>query len=117
MSAYLVYIMGLFYLIAGINHFINPVFYIKMIKDFLPFPKEIIYLSGFIEIVLGIAVCFSATRKFAAFGIVALLIAVFPANIYMALYPEKWHFSTSMLYLRLPLQALLIYWAIYTARL
>lgn len=109
--SYLIYLMGIFYVVAGINHFINPYFYKKMIESFLPFPMEIVYLSGFIEIMLGIAVCIPSIRSYAAIGIILLLIAVFPANVNMALHPEKWHYSPFLLYLRLPIQLLLIYWA------
>lgn len=111
MSDYLVYVMGVFYVIAGLNHFINPNFYKKMIQNFLPYVTQIVYISGVIEIMLGIGVCFYETRSLSAIGIILLLIAIFPANINMALHPEKWKFSPIMLCLRLPLQLLLIYWA------
>lgn len=111
MNSPLAYVMGIFYIFAGLYHFINAEFYKKMIQNFLPYPLEIIYLSGLIEILLGIAVCISQTRSIASIGIIMLLVAVFPANINMALHPEMWHYSPTMLYLRLPLQGLLIYWA------
>ena len=115
MLNYFVYVMGIFYIFAGINHFWNPAFYIKMIKNFLPWAIQIVYLSGAAEILLGIGVCIPETRKVSAIGIIILLIAIFPANINMALHPKEWGFSPWSLYLRLPLQLVLIYWAyIYT---
>jgi uncharacterized membrane protein len=111
MKDYLVYIMGLFYVAAGINHFWQLPFYTKMIANFLPCARQIVYVSGLAEIMLGIGVCFPETRKVSAIGIIALLILVFPANINMALHPGDWKFSPLTLYLRLPVQLILIYWA------
>lgn len=106
------YLMGIIYILAGLNHFIQPRLYLKIIPHYLPNPKILNKLSGLAEILLGILVCSSLTTNFAAWGIMALLIAVFPANVYMlqnekaALGLPKW-----LLLLRLPLQLLLIYWA------
>lgn len=114
------YAMSGFYLLAGLNHFRRPQFYLPMIQDFLPYPLELIYISGAAEILLGLALLWPATRAVAAWGIVALLIAVFPANINMwwnhvliegSAVPPWVH------YIRLPLQFVLIYWAwIFTRR-
>jgi uncharacterized membrane protein len=82
-----------------------------MIPNFLPCALEIVYISGIVEIVLGIGVCIPATRSISAMGIILLLIAIFPANVNMALHPHEWKFSPLLLYLRLPLQLVLIYWA------
>ena len=115
MTACLVYVMAFFYMMAGLNHFLNTSFYMKMILNFLPYPKFIVYLSGLIEIILGIGLIFFETRRISALGIILLLIVIFPANINMALHAKKWKFSPLLLYLRLPLQFFLIYWAwIYT---
>lgn len=111
MEHYLVYVMGLVYIVAGLNHFRQPEFYEKMINGFLKYPIEIIYISSLAEILLGIGVCISATRQWSAFGIILLLIIIFPANLNMALHPADWKFSKISLYLRLALQLLLIYWA------
>jgi len=110
-ATYLVYIMGLFYVMAGINHFLYPSFYQKTIQNFLPYALGIVYISGIIEIILGIGVCIPATRGISAIGIILLLIAVFPANINMAMHAQDWEFSPILLYIRLPLQLVLIYWA------
>jgi uncharacterized membrane protein len=110
------YVMGSIYFLAGLNHFMQPRLYLKIIPDYLPNPSLLNKLSGIAEILLGILVCYSLTSNFAAWGIIALLIAVFPANLYMyqndsaALGLPKW-----VRFVRLPLQLLLIYWSyIYT---
>ncbi|MFN3639885.1 MAG: DoxX family protein [Flavobacterium sp.] len=106
------YLMALLYLLAGLNHFRNPRLYIKIIPSFFKNPKRINQLSGIAEIILAIALCIPALTQYAAWGIILLLIAVFPANIYMFLNKKaslgvpKW-----ILLLRLPLQILLIFWA------
>ena len=78
-----VYTMGLFYVIAGANHFFNPEFYLKMMPDYLPFHEFLNQLSGAGEVLLGLGVLFSPTRRWSSLGIIALLIAVFPANVFM----------------------------------
>lgn len=110
------YVMASLYFLAGINHFRSPRIYQKIIPPYLPNPKLINSLSGLAEIILGIGLCFPLTSQFSAWGIIALLIAIFPANLYMlqnekaALGLPKW-----LRLLRLPLQGILIYWAfIYT---
>jgi uncharacterized membrane protein len=115
MKTTFLYIMAALYVIAGINHFWHPGFYIKMVRNFLPYPVGIVYLSGVIEILLGIGLMIPATQKLSAWGVICLLIAIFPANIYMAIHPEQWNISTTAAYLRLPLQLVLIWLAyIYT---
>lgn len=84
----------------------------KIIPPIIPYAIELVYISGFIEIMLGVLILFKMTRRKAAWGLVALLVAVFPANIYMSLAHERFgDIPLILLYLRLPLQALLIYWA------
>jgi uncharacterized membrane protein len=106
------YIMALLYLIAGLNHFRNPKLYIRIIPPFFKNPKRINQLSGIAEIILAIALCIPALTHYAAWGIILILLAVFPANIHMFLDKKaslglpKW-----ILFLRLPLQFLLIFWA------
>lgn len=111
MKKYLVYLMGTVYILAGINHFWHEPFYTKMIYDFLPCPIQLVYVSGIAEILCGIGLLIPATRSVAAWGTIALLIAVFPANIYMAMHPEQWGVSSTGLYVRLPIQLILIWWA------
>jgi uncharacterized membrane protein len=75
-------ILVAFYVMAGTNHFLNPDFYYSLIPDYLPFPKVINSLSGMIEIVLGLGFLWKATRIYAAYLIVAMLMAFIPSHIY-----------------------------------
>ncbi|MRX67321.1 Uncharacterized membrane protein [Flavobacterium resistens] len=106
------YLMAFLYILAGINHFRNPKMYIRIIPPFFKNPKFINYLSGAAEIILGTLLFFPITRTFAAWGIIALLIAIFPANLYM--YQNKkasFNLPRWILFVRLPLQIVLIFWA------
>ena len=76
--------MGLFYTYVGVDHFINPAWYEQIVPPFLPFQHGLVLMSGFFEIIFGISLFFSSTRVIAAWGIIFLLIAVYPANIYLA---------------------------------
>ena len=107
------YLMATIYILAGLNHFRNPKMYVRIIPPFFANPKLINILSGVSEVLLGILLCFPTTSHFAAIGIVVLLIAIFPANVFMYVNEmagfglPKW-----LLLLRLPLQILLILWAL-----
>jgi uncharacterized membrane protein len=113
----LLYVMGPLYVVAGILHFVVPELYVQIIPPILPAPLALVYLSGVAEIAVGIGVLLPRTRRYAAWATIALLIAIFPANVYMA---------TSMVVVdgiggsdpsplirwgRLPLQGVLILWA------
>lgn len=105
------YVMGAFYIVAGVMHFLFPAPYLKIMPRILPYPLALVYLSGLAEILCGLGLLFEQTRIPAAWATIALLIAIFPANINMAMYPEQFNVSPWLLYLRLPLQAVLIWWA------
>ncbi|MEC5167021.1 putative membrane protein [Flavobacterium sp. PL11] len=106
------YVMAFIYIIAGINHFRSPRMYIKIIPPYFSNPKLLNILSGIAEIILGIGLCIPIISHFAAWGIIALLVAIFPTHLYMYFDPKagmglpKW-----ILLLRMPLQLGLIYWA------
>ncbi len=106
------YLFAVFFVLAGVNHFINPAFYLKIMPPFLPWHLLLIYLSGVIEIALGVLLLIPRFTRMAAWGLIALLIAIFPVNIHMAfnheLHPE---YSVTALWIRLPLQFVLIAWA------
>lgn len=76
------FLMSAFYLFAGINHFRNPDFYSGLVPPYLPNPDFIILISGIAEILLGALLLFPKTRKLAAYGIIAMLIAFVPAHIH-----------------------------------
>ncbi len=106
------YLMALLYLLAGINHFRIPEAYIKIIPPFFPNPKILNIVSGSAEIVLAVLLCIPETSAYAALGIIALLIAVFPANLFMYSNENaRLGFPKSLLLARLPLQIILIIWA------
>jgi uncharacterized membrane protein len=105
------YSMAAIYIIAGVCHFITPKFYLKITPKWVPFPEYVNVLVGVIEIVLGLAVLFTFTRQYAAIGIIALLVAVFPANVYHFKKAKRKQKQVLITFLRLPIQALLIYWA------
>jgi uncharacterized membrane protein len=98
------------------NHFRKPAAYVSIMPRWLPWHYKLVYASGIIEIALGILLLVPSTRQFAAWGIIALLIVVFPANIQMAVnYINMHHPATWLAILRLPLQFVLIWLAwIYT---
>ena len=105
-------VLGVVYILAGINHFINPDFYIDIMPPYLPWHGPLVFVSGVAEAVLGALVLIPRWSAPAAWGLIALLIAVFPANIHMALHPELYPtMPRSALWLRLPLQGVLVLWA------
>lgn len=103
--------MGSIYILAGLLHFIKPRMYVKIMPLYLPYHKELVYLSGVCEMVFGALVMFPSTQSIGAWGLIITLIGVFPANIYMLTgYKGKKVWYRAALWLRLPLQFLLIYW-------
>ena len=78
-------IMSILYIGVGIKHFTNPMWFIKIVPPILPYKLSLVYISGFFEILFGILILFPTTRYIAAWGLIFLLIAVFPANIYLAI--------------------------------
>lgn len=82
----LLVVMAVFYTVAGFNHLMNPSFYLAIIPPDLPDPEWLNVLSGLAEIVLGVFLLEPRTRVLAAWGVIALLVAVFPANVYVAVH-------------------------------
>jgi uncharacterized membrane protein len=78
-----IYIMSFLYIIVGIKHFVDVEYFVSIVPNYISWKKEAVFISGFFEILLGILLLFHKTRKLAAWGIIMLLIAVFPANIYL----------------------------------
>jgi len=106
------YLIGLLFVAAGALHFKSPSAYEAIVPPFLPAHRTIVFVSGFFEILGGIGVCVAQTRRAAGYGLIALLIAVFPANLYMALDTVKFGklAPAPIFYARLPLQLVLMYW-------
>ena len=107
-------IMTLFYIMAGTNHFINPDWYVRIVPPILPFKTAIVYISGILEIILGTLLIFPKTRFIASWGLILLLVAVYPANIYVALTNGEVMDTTPLIaWGRLPFQFVFIglaYW-------
>ncbi len=111
------YLLALLFVLAGANHFRNPEFYLRIMPPYFPWHLFFVYLSGILEIVFGALLITRQFSRLAAAGLILLLIAIFPANIHMAvnshLYPE---INPIALWIRLPLQGVLIAWAYWYAR-
>lgn len=106
------YIFGLAFVLAGLNHFVNPDFYVRIMPPYLPWHLALVYVSGIAEVALGALLLVPRWSRLAAWGLVALLVAIFPANVYMAMHPEAFpDVAPLLLYVRLPLQGVLILWA------
>ena len=84
-----IFVMSFFYIYVGIKHFIDPNWFLYIIPPFLSFiGLELVYISGFFEIILGILLLYPQSRQMASYGLILLLIAVYPANLYLAFYEE-----------------------------
>ena len=77
-------VMGIFYISIGISHFTSPIWYVQIVPPYLPYKLELVYMSGLFEILFGGMLFFKKTRFLAGWGLILLLIAVYPANIYLA---------------------------------
>lgn len=104
--------LAVFFIYFGIDHFVNVEFYLSIMPPAFPMHLEAVYISGLFEILGGVCVLIPSLRRTAGLGLIALLVFVYPANIYMAITPEAFpEISIELLYFRLPLQFLFIYWA------
>jgi len=79
-----IYLMGIFYIIVGIKHFQDPGWFVQIIPPILPYKHELVYISGFFEVLLGVLLMIPNFQSTAAKGLIILLICVYPANIYLA---------------------------------
>jgi uncharacterized membrane protein len=104
---------AVFFIGAGVNHFRSQAFYERIVPPRFPSPHALVVISGIAEIAGGLGLLIRPLRRWAAWGLIALLVAVFPANIYMAFEPEKFadlHLPEWTFWARLPLQAIFIAW-------
>lgn len=112
MKRALPYLMGAAMVAVGVLHFVNPAPFIRIVPPFLPAPALLVAVSGAAEILLGLGVMVEKTRRLAAYGLIALFIAVFPANIYMAVEQVQLSPGDALpvwaMWARLPLQFLFI---------
>lgn len=111
-------LLSILFVAAGILHFVATPAYVRIMPPSLPYPVLLVQISGGFEILGGFGLLLSATRTAAAWGIVALLIAVLPANIHMAFDHAAWpHIPQWLLWARLPLQLPLVAWSwLYTRK-
>ncbi len=104
--------LGAFYLVAGLLHFLRPATYEAIMPSVLPAKRELVYASGVAELVGGAGVLHPRTRRAAGWWLIATLVAIFPANVQMAVNPDRYgSIPEPVLWIRLPLQALLVLWA------
>ncbi len=110
------YLLAIFMIVAGTMHFVNPDFFLKIVPPYLPLHRELVLVSGVCEILLGVLLLIPRSSHLAAWGIVALLIAVFPANVYLFQNQDLMPASPLIHFLRLPLQGVFILWAYWHKR-
>jgi uncharacterized membrane protein len=107
------YLIGSLFILAGILHFLKPRIFMNIMPEYLPWHKPLVLISGFFEIAGGIGLMIPSLRSYAAWGLILLLLAVFPANIEML---RKFYRKNGLtlfvwgLIARLPLQFVLIWW-------
>jgi uncharacterized membrane protein len=113
-------LVGPLFVIAGALHFVFPKVYVAMMPRYLPAHRELVYASGVAEIAGGVGLMHPSTRSWAGRWLIATLLAVFPANVNMALNPGRYAEGVpggeATLIARLPLQAVLIAWVRASAR-
>jgi uncharacterized membrane protein len=110
------YVLAMFMIAAGIMHFANPAFFLKIMPPYLPLHLELVWLSGVCEVLTGALLLVPQTSRMAAWGIVLLLVAVFPANVYLYQHQDMMPTSPVIHMLRLPLQGVFILWAYWHTR-
>ena len=104
--------LAIFFIYFGTDHFTNPDFYLSIMPPSFPLHHEAVYISGLFEIIGGVGILIYRFRKIAGWGLFALVIAVYPANIYMAITPSAFpDIPIFILYFRLGLQFIFLYWA------
>lgn len=111
------WLLGVLFVLAGANHFVHTPFYVSIMPPYLPWHTALVYVSGVAELVLGVMLCTRSMERLAAWGLIALVIAVTPANLHMAFHAELYpQFSSVALWLRLPLQGALMAWVYWFTR-
>ena len=104
------YVLALLFVLAGIWHFVHPATYLAIMPPQLPQPTALVYVSGVFEMLGGLGLLVRRTRRMAGWGLLALLVAVFPANVYMALVHQQLGIPGWVAWGRLPLQLPLLWW-------
>ena len=118
-KSFLIIISSIFYVIVGIKHFIEPEYFLSIVPPYLPYHLELVYICGLFEILFGLLILFPKYRYYGAIGLILLLVAVFPANIYLAQSKEAQEAigaTQEIATWRLPIQGVLIWIAYYIRR-
>jgi uncharacterized membrane protein len=105
--------LALLFVAAGVGHFVRTDFYVRIMPPYLPWHRELVLVSGVFEVLGGLGLLVPALRRAAGWGLLALLVAVFPANVHMAHEALQGNGSTLWLVamlVRLPLQLVLLAW-------
>ena len=111
---------AVFYVSAGVLHLVKPEFYLKIVPPYIPWHSDVVLVSGSFEILGGLGLLVTRTRRAAAWGLIALLLAVFPANVYLATHPFEAGaaaINPMIRWGRLPIQGLLILWLYWCTKL
>ncbi len=108
-------LLAIAFIAVGVTHFTSPDFFVAIVPPYLPAPLALVYISGFFEILGGAGLLIPKLRRIAGWGLIALMVAVYPANIHMAMNPDQFpDLSPTALYIRLPIQFVMIaivWWA------
>lgn len=115
MRTVLRWLAAIFFIVAGMFHFLRSELYLQIMPPYFPAPQLLVAVSGVAEIAGGIGLLIPRVRRIAGWGLIALLAAVFPANIYMLQHPGQLHFASWLLWARLPLQGVFIAWVWFSA--
>ena len=103
--------LAIFFVTVGIDHFVHTEFYVSIMPPYIPAHLELVLISGVFEIIGGFSLLWGNVRRLSGLFLMALLIAVYPANIHMAMNPELFPaFDDKFLYVRLVLQFIFLYW-------
>ncbi|MEP6686646.1 MAG: DoxX family membrane protein [Verrucomicrobiota bacterium] len=112
------FLLAIFFIVAGIGHFVSPNLYLAIMPSYIPWPRALVTLSGVAEICGGLGVLLGLTRRWAGWGLIALLVVVFPANIHAlstGMTVAGHDVPVWLLWARLPLQLPLIFWVYWTS--
>jgi uncharacterized membrane protein len=104
------WLAAIFFIVAGIGHFVKPELYLKIMPPYFPAPALLVLISGVAEFAGGLGLLIRPFRRAAGWGLIVLLLAIFPANIYMLQHSERFDFPVWTLWVRLPLQIVFIAW-------
>ncbi len=105
-------LMTVFYVYAGVNHFLDPAFYLDIMPQYMPAHSAAVALSGVAEVLLGVLLLWPRSQRLAAWGVIAMLIAFLPVHVHMLVHSDLYaEIPVLLLWFRFPMQAVLLLWA------